>query len=154
MPAMQSQSYSESWKLVSYIRSFRSVTPQEAAVQEHIESSAHYAQLRKPADKLCLDCHSPMSPNGPHTATLEEHTHHKDGSSGSLCIACHMPKIETEGVPGSFVRSHTFQFITPAMTDKYKMPNPCTSCHTDKSSDWANKELLSWKTTSPWRVAQ
>jgi hypothetical protein len=65
-----------------------------------------------------------------------------------------MPKIAAEGVPGSFVSSHTFKFITPAMTDKYKMPNPCTSCHTDTSTDWANKELLSWKTTSPWRVSQ
>ena len=119
-----------------------------------VHGTENYAQLRKPADKLCLDCHGPGSPNGPHTASLEEHTHHKEDSPGSQCIACHMPKIESEGVPGSFVRSHSFQFITPAMTDKYKMPNPCTSCHTDKSTDWANRALLSWKTTSPWRVAE
>jgi len=43
MPAMHSQSSSESWKLVSYIRNLRSATPQEAASQEHIASSAHYA---------------------------------------------------------------------------------------------------------------
>ncbi len=114
--------------------------------------TGNYAQLRKPADKLCLDCHGPMSPNGPHTASLEAHTHHKEGSPGSQCVACHMPKIATEGVPGSFVSSHTFNFITPAMTDKYKMPNPCTSCHSEKSTDWATKELLTWKTASPWRV--
>jgi hypothetical protein len=65
-----------------------------------------------------------------------------------------MPKIESEGVPGSFVRSHTFQFITPAMTDKYMMPNPWTSCHSDKSNEWASRELQSWDTTSPWRVGQ
>jgi len=111
------------------------------------------AQLRKPADQLCLDCHGPTSPNGPHTATLEEHTHHKDGSPGSRCVACHMPRIETQGVPGSFVSAHTFRFITPAMTDKYKMPNPCTSCHTDKDTAWAGKQLSSWKSASPWRVA-
>ena len=119
-----------------------------------VHGTENYAQLRKPVDKLCLDCHGPTSPNGPHTASLEEHTHHKDGSPGSQCVACHMPKIETQGVPGSFVSSHTFRFITPAMTDKYKMPNPCTSCHTDKSTDWATKELSSWRTTSPWRVGQ
>src|SRR5215472_15706427 len=117
-----------------------------------VHGTDNYAQLRKPADKLRLDCHGQGSPNGARTATLEEHTHHKVGSTGSSCIACHMPKIETEGVPGAFVRSHTFQFISPEMTDKYKMPNPCTSCHTDKSTDWANKEMLTWKTTSPWRV--
>jgi hypothetical protein len=92
--------------------------------------------------------------NGPHTATLKEHTHHKDGSPGSQCVACHMPKIETQGVPGTFVSSHTFKFISPAMTDKYKIPNPCTSCHTGKSMDWATKELTTWKTASPWRVGQ
>lgn len=119
-----------------------------------VHGTDNYAQLREPAQKLCLNCHGPNSPNGPHAASLEEHTHHKDGSPGSQCVSCHMPKIETQGVPGSFVSSHTFQFITPAMTDKYKMPNPCTSCHTDKSTEWANKEMLSWKTTSPWRVAQ
>ena len=118
-----------------------------------VHGTDNYAQLRKPAAKLCLDCHAPTSPNGPHTATLEEHTHHKDGSPGSQCVACHMPKIETQGVPGAFVSSHTFRFITPSMTEKYKMPNPCTSCHTDKSTAWAGKELSSWKTTSPWRVA-
>jgi len=119
-----------------------------------VHGTENYAQLRKPVDKLCLDCHGPTSPNGPHTATLEEHTHHKDGSPGSQCVACHMPKIETQGVPGTFVSSHTFKFISPAMTDKYKMPNPCTSCHTDKSTDWATMQLMTWKTTSPWRVGQ
>ena len=110
------------------------------------------AQLREPADRLCLDCHGPGSPNGPHEATLAEHTHHKDGSAGSECIACHMPKIESEGVPGSFVRSHTFRFISPAMTDRYKMPNPCTTCHADKTTAWAAAELAKWPNVSPWRV--
>jgi predicted CXXCH cytochrome family protein len=119
-----------------------------------VHGTENYAQLRKPVDKLCLDCHGPNSPNGPHTVTLEQHTHHKDGSPGSQCVACHMPKIATQGVPGSFVRSHTFKFISPTMTDKYKIPNACTSCHADKSTDWATKELMSWKTTSPWRVGE
>jgi predicted CXXCH cytochrome family protein len=119
-----------------------------------VHGTENYAQLRKPADKLCLDCHGPTSPNGPHTATLEAHTHHKDVSPGSQCVACHMPKIATEGVPGSFVSSHTFKFITPAMTDKYKMPNACTTCHTGRSTDWATKEMMTWRTISPWRVGQ
>ncbi|HTF64362.1 MAG TPA: c-type cytochrome [Edaphobacter sp.] len=119
-----------------------------------VHGTENYAQLRKPADKLCLDCHGVNSPNGPHVATLEEHTHHKAESPGSQCVACHMPKIESQGVPGAFVTAHTFKFIAPAMTDKYKIPNPCTSCHKDKSTDWAIKEMLGWKGTSAWRVAQ
>jgi predicted CXXCH cytochrome family protein len=116
--------------------------------------TGNYAQLRKPAEQICLDCHAADSPNGPHVASLEEHTHHKTGSPGSQCVACHMPKIATQGVPGAFVSSHTFKFITPAMTDKYKIPNACTSCHKEKSTDWATQQLLTWKSVSPWRVAQ
>jgi predicted CXXCH cytochrome family protein len=57
-----------------------------------VHGTDNYAQLIKPGDQICLDCHSPLSLNGPRTATLEEHTHHKKGSTGSSCIACHMPK--------------------------------------------------------------
>ncbi|HEY6904844.1 MAG TPA: c-type cytochrome [Candidatus Acidoferrales bacterium] len=117
-----------------------------------VHGTNNYAQLREPADKLCLECHGPLSPNGPRTATLEEHTHHKDGSAGSQCVACHMPAIETEGPPNTMVHAHTFRFITPAMTDKYKIPNPCTSCHTDKSTAWATNELSKWPERSPWRL--
>jgi formate-dependent nitrite reductase cytochrome c552 subunit len=92
-----------------------------------------------------------MSLNGPRTATLEEHTHHKAGTPGSQCISCHMPKIETT-IADVKVRAHTFAFISPAMTDKYKIPNPCTSCHTDKSTAWANEALRHWPERSPWRL--
>jgi predicted CXXCH cytochrome family protein len=83
-----------------------------------VHGTGNYAQLRKPADQLCLDCHGPSSPNGPRTATLGEHTHHKDGSQGSQCVACHMPAIETEGPPGTVVHAHTFKFcIAPDGVD-------------------------------------
>ena len=116
-----------------------------------VHGTENYAQLRKPADKLCLDCHGPMSLNGPRTATLQEHTHHKEGSTGSQCIACHMPKIETT-IADVKVRAHTFSFIYPVMTDRYKLPNPCTSCHTDKSTEWASEALRHWPERSPWRA--
>ncbi len=116
-----------------------------------VHGTDNYAQLRKPTDKLCLDCHAPLSLAGPRTATLEEHTHHKAGSPGSQCVACHMPKIETT-IPEVFVRAHTFAVITPAMTDKYKIPNPCTQCHADKSTSWATENIRNWPQYSPWRI--
>ncbi|MGH8143095.1 MAG: cytochrome c3 family protein [Steroidobacteraceae bacterium] len=117
-----------------------------------VHGTANFAQLRKPPEALCLDCHGPGSPNGPRTATLEEHTHHKPGSPGSQCVACHMPAIESEGVPNSYVHAHTFRFITPAMTVRYGIPNPCTSCHVDKSTAWATEAMRQWKERSPWRL--
>jgi predicted CXXCH cytochrome family protein len=113
--------------------------------------TGNYSQLREPADKICLDCHGPLSPNGPRTATLEEHTHHKDGSAGSQCIACHMPQIETT-IADVKVHAHTFRFVTPEMTGKYGIPNPCISCHADKSTAWATEALRHWPERSPWRL--
>jgi predicted CXXCH cytochrome family protein len=117
-----------------------------------VHGTGNNAQLRKPANKICLDCHGPLSPNGPRTATLAAHTHHKDGSAGSECIACHMPKIATQGIPGSFVRSHTFRVVAPEMTDKYNIPNACTSCHTGKPTTWAIDAMKHWPEHSPWRI--
>lgn len=117
-----------------------------------VHGTENYAQLRKPADKICLDCHSTTSPNGPHVASMEEHTYHKDGSPGSQCVACHMPKIESEGVPGTFVSAHTFRVVTPAMTDKYQMPDACTSCHKDQTTAWATAAMRRWSHQSPWTL--
>jgi predicted CXXCH cytochrome family protein len=118
-----------------------------------VHGTGNSADLLKPAGVLCLECHSPGSPNGPHTTTIEEHTHHPAGSAGGECIACHMPKIE-QTIADINVRSHTFRFIPPAMTDEYKIPNPCTTCHKDKSPAWASEQLNSWRNVSPWRMAQ
>ncbi len=115
-----------------------------------VHGTKNYAQLRKPVNEICLDCHGPGSRNGPREATLAEHTHHKDGSAGSQCVACHMPKVEVT-IPGVFVSAHTFAFITPAMTDHYKIPNPCTSCHMDKTTAWAADAMRHWPGLSPWR---
>jgi predicted CXXCH cytochrome family protein len=111
------------------------------------------AVLRKPANVLCLDCHGPGSPNGPYAPTIEEHTHHRTGSQGSECIACHMPKIQ-QTIADVNVRSHTFHFITPAESDSLKIPNACNVCHADKSTAWAAAALKSWTDRSPWRTAE
>jgi predicted CXXCH cytochrome family protein len=114
--------------------------------------TANYAQLRKPTATICLDCHAPSSPNGPHSATIEDHTHHAKGSTGSDCVACHMPKIE-QTIANVNVRSHTFKFITPAMSEQLKIPNACTGCHADRSNEWATEALRGWSGISAWRAA-
>jgi predicted CXXCH cytochrome family protein len=117
-----------------------------------VHGTSNYAELREPAEKLCLECHGPGSPNGPRTATIEDHTHHKQGTPGSRCVDCHMPAIQSEGVPGTYVHAHTFRFIPPSATDKYGIPNPCTSCHANKPTSWATGILQGWTERSPWRL--
>ena len=80
-----------------------------------------------------------------------EHTHHSVGNVE--CVDCHMPKIERT-IADVNVRSHTFQFIPPSHTDLYKIPNPCTTCHTNMKTSDAEATLMSWPNVSPWRVGR
>ena len=116
-----------------------------------VHGTGNNADLVRPVGEVCLTCHGPSSPNGPHAPTLEEHTHHQRGSAGSQCVACHMPRIE-QTIADINVRSHTFAFITPSMTDQYKIPNACTDCHKDKTTRWASDALKTWTNVSPWRA--
>ena len=118
-----------------------------------VHGTANAAQLREPPGEICLTCHGTNTQNGPHAASIEEHTHHKPGSAGSQCVACHMPTIE-QTIADVNVHAHTFRFITPADTDAYKIPNPCNICHQDKSTAWAAAALKSWKDRSPWRIQE
>ncbi len=117
-----------------------------------VHGTTNHGDLLKPANVMCLECHGPKSPNGPHAATIEEHTHHPVGSAGNQCVACHMPKIETE-IANVNVRAHTFKFITPDDTRLLKVPNACAGCHADKPANWASETLRGWSNMSPWRVA-
>ncbi len=116
-----------------------------------VHGTGYAADLVRPGNELCLQCHGPQSPNGPR-GSLSAHTHHAAGSAGSECIACHMPQIE-QTIGDVNVRSHTFRFITPAMTEKYKIPNPCVLCHKDRSNAWAAEQLKDWANVSGWRMA-
>ena len=109
------------------------------------------AQTRVAGNALCLTCHGAGEKNGPRAPSLAQHTLHKPGSAGSECVACHMPRIEVT-IADVNVRAHTFEFITPSMTDLYKIPNPCTTCHKDKDTAWATNVLKGAPDRSPWRL--
>jgi predicted CXXCH cytochrome family protein len=116
-----------------------------------VHGTGNNADLIKPAKQLCLTCHGPNSPNGPHAASIEAHTHHRAESTGSECIACHMPKVE-QTIADVNVRSHTFKFITASLTDDFNIPNPCLSCHADRKTGWVREQMRGWSGMSPWRT--
>ena len=109
------------------------------------------ADLIMPATDLCLTCHQPQLQPGP-AASVTDHTRHAIDSEGSQCVACHMPEI-ARTVGTTNVRSHTFKFISPALTEQHGIPNPCTTCHSEETNAWALNELRQWEHVSPWRVA-
>ncbi len=96
----------------------------------------------------CMKCHAFGSVIGPHQESLEQHTHHKADSKGSLCIECHMPKTAKHtGKSPYTVRSHLFSFTYPAQTKAYGMPpetNACYACHKDQSLETLQKSLEKW----------
>ena len=116
-----------------------------------VHGTDNNAQLLKPASVMCLQCHGPSSPNGPHAPTIEAHTQHPAGTAGNECVNCHMPKIETQ-LADTNVRAHTFKFIPPSSTVQNKVPNACNTCHSDKTPEWASEALRKWPARSPWRV--
>ena len=116
-----------------------------------VHSTSNPSNLIATGNAVCLNCHTWENPAGPHTS-VTEHTHHAADSPASQCVACHMPKI-AQTLGDNFVSSHTFRFITPQLSAQFGIPNPCTTCHKDRSNDWAAAQLKGWQTTSPWRVA-
>ena len=115
-----------------------------------VHGTANNADTIKPASTVCLTCHGPNSPNGPRALSIEQHTHHAAGTAGNECVSCHMPKIEQE-IADVNIRSHTFRFIGPELTDSLKVPNACNECHKDKDTKWTAAALKSWPNISPWR---
>jgi hypothetical protein len=103
---------------------------------------------KQEGNDACMKCHDFGSLIGPHQKSLEAHTKHKKDSKGSLCIECHMPKTAKHtGKSPLTVRSHKFNFTSPAETKFYKMPketNACYACHKEKSLDELQIDLESW----------
>ena len=100
-------------------------------------------------DALCTQCHTaPKTQDpGPKTASftgagLEAHTFHKADSAGSRCINCHMSDVNWRLLIRR--RDHTFQPPVPENTAQFGIPNACTTCHDNKSPEWAATQMDAW----------
>jgi predicted CXXCH cytochrome family protein len=112
-------------------------------------------------DALCTQCHTtPKAPSPKPSAfaaatadkqapspsftgpALEGHTFHKPDSAGSRCISCHMSDVNWRLLIRR--RDHTFQPPVPENTAQFGIPNACTTCHDDRTPEWAAKQMTAW----------
>ncbi|MBN1509045.1 MAG: tetratricopeptide repeat protein [Sedimentisphaerales bacterium] len=99
-------------------------------------SSGRYRFKNDPRpDAACLPCHRQRVENA------TEHTHHKADGTGSQCVACHMPMTEFARMTRS---DHSMRPPTPAVTVRFKSPNACNICHSDKDPAWADQHVRQW----------
>lgn len=97
----------------------------------------HTLKRKAVGDKVCFSCHNKE------TYTATKHHHHKVGSKGSSCIACHMPARTYMGVDSR--NDHSFRVPRPDISLENKnVPNACNLCHTDKSAQWSTQAMKKW----------
>lgn len=73
---------------------------------------------------------------------LRAHTFHAPQSEGSRCINCHMSDVNWRLLIRR--RDHTFQPPVPENTSQFGVPNACTTCHDDRSPEWAATQMDEW----------
>ncbi len=87
------------------------------------------------SNQSCTPCHAQI------VANPSVHSHHKVESTGSSCIACHMPMTRFAAMGRT---DHSMRAPTPAATIAFKSPNACNACHTDRDAAWADKTVRNW----------
>jgi predicted CXXCH cytochrome family protein len=75
-------------------------------------------------------------------AGLKLHTFHAPEGAGSRCISCHMSDVNWRLLIRR--RDHTFQPPVPENTVKFGIPNACTTCHDNRTPEWAAKQMDAW----------
>jgi predicted CXXCH cytochrome family protein len=96
----------------------------------------HGAKLRAAGNVLCAQCH---------LATRYDtvaHHHHAGSAAGTQCVDCHMP-------PTTYMRidprkDHSLRIPRPDLTVSIGTPNACTTCHADRSAQWAADATRRW----------
>lgn len=89
----------------------------------------------------CTSCHASKG------LATERHSHHKAGSPGDSCVACHMPFLQHQGVGTKlqFARSdHSIPIPRPAFDHKLGVENACQKCHADRGLAWQEEHAQKW----------
>ena len=101
----------------------------------HCHTSSGRFRFQDQPDRSCLPCHEQRVQN------VSAHSHHASDSTGSRCIACHLPMTEFARMKRS---DHSMRPPMPAATVRFGSPNACNICHADKDAAWADTHVRTW----------
>jgi predicted CXXCH cytochrome family protein len=90
------------------------------------------------SDGLCTQCHTSLE----EPAALTRHSRHPAGSPGSDCVQCHMSEVNWRLLNRR--RDHTFAPPVPELTAEFGIPNACTTCHDNRTPEWAVEVMDTW----------
>lgn len=107
----------------------------------------HSGALRAEGNGVCTQCHSeagnPRFENLPlRVFDGPEHTHHAEGSPGAQCVSCHMTERTYMGIDER--GDHSFRIPRPDLAAETGAPDACTTCHADKTPEWAAEAIAGW----------
>ncbi len=122
--------------------SFKQSKMSEAGVTCSNCHNTHTNELKAEPNQVCGQCHLSSE------FETEKHTLHKAGTAGSQCVDCHMPERIYMGVDPR--RDHSFKIPRPDLSQITNAPNTCSTCHFDKTDQWA-VEVLDKKIGKDWR---
>ena len=93
----------------------------------------HGLELRAEGNAVCAQCHLPSR------FDTTDHHLHPPGSTGSRCVACHMPERTYMLIDRR--RDHSIRIPRPDLADRLGTPSACSACHGDRTNAWAAEAL-------------
>lgn len=127
----------ENYTYTSWEMSECAISGQMHCVTCHTSSGRYRfkSDINAEANKACASCHAEKA------EFVDKHSHHPLNEQSPRCIDCHMPMT----MFGHMNRTdHSMRPPMPSATIKFGSPNACNMCHTDKTPQWADKEVRSW----------
>lgn len=96
---------------------------------------------------VCTQCHNEAGRGDFPTLRKAEydtpaHHHHEAGSEAAQCVTCHMPERSYMMIDPR--RDHFFRKPDPLQSKAAGAPDVCTTCHTDKTAEWAAEAIGAW----------
>ncbi len=108
----------------------------------------HTTKVRIEGNGLCLQCHN-TQPNTARFAGLQakdydspQHHHHARDSAGAQCVNCHMPSKNYMVIDPR--RDHSLRIPRPDLAAEGIGPDACTTCHQDRTPEWAANAIEGW----------